>query len=133
MQSQEIKNEKKQHKKKSVIDFRNVLCYFKCFHKRIPKIVAGIVQSFRFNQLNLQGRVGMRDPADTGMIFGTVQSLQYLFSNKVHIDVIPDFYQRRLEYFLSFQLQCVLFVLLWRLFLTVVNMGWIYLRCKLNP
>jgi len=105
-------------------------CFLKRFRYRFYPVVRNAIRSFRFRSLDLKGNMGFKTPAVTGIVFGWVQSLQYLFSEKVSIDLKPDFTQQKSEYSLNLELQCILFILLWRTILSVLNTGWIYLKCK---
>jgi hypothetical protein len=109
---------------------RSFHCYLKRFRHRFYPAVRAVIRSIQFRRLDLKGRMGFKTPAATGTVFGCVQSFQYLFSEKVSIDLEPDFSRQRSEYSLNLQLQCVLFVLLWRIMVSVVNAGWMYLKCK---
>jgi hypothetical protein len=109
---------------------RTYKCFLKKFQHRFYPVVRNAIRSFRFRSLDLKGNMGFKTPAMTGIVFGWVQSLQYLLSEKVCIDLKPDFTQRKSEYSLNLELHCILFVLLWRIILSVLNAGWVYLKCK---
>jgi hypothetical protein len=104
--------------------------FLKRFRHRFYPAVRAVIRSIRFRSLVLKGHMGLRTPAATGIVFGCAQSVQYLFSEKVSIDLKPDFIRQKSELFLNLQLQCILFVLLWRIMLSLVNAYWSNLECK---
>ncbi len=119
-----------QSTKRSLKRGRSFKCFLKRFQHRFYPAMRAVLRSIRFRSIDLRGHMGFKSPATTGIVFGCVQSIQYLFSEKVSLDLEPDFSQQKSEYSLNLQLQCILFVLLWHIMLSVVNLGWTYLKCK---
>ena len=63
-----------------------------------PALMLGLLRKFRLVRLELRGRVGLDDPADTGMVFGVLEAVRHLpMGARVQIDVRPDFHGARFE------------------------------------
>ena len=123
--------ESEQARKRSFQRKYSLKCFLKRFRHRFYPAIRAVLRSVRFKRFDLKGELGFKTPAATGIAFGWAQSFQYLFSEKVNIDLKPDFSQQKAEYSLNVQMQCILIVLLWRIILSAANAGWIYLRCKI--
>jgi hypothetical protein len=118
-------------RKRSLQRKYSLKCLLRQGRHRFYPTIGAVIQSIRFRRLDLKGELGLKTPSATGIAFGWIQSLEYLFSGKVNIDLKPDFSQQKAEYSLNLQLQCIVAVLLWRIILAAANAGWIYLKCKI--
>lgn len=55
-------------------------------------LLSGIVAAFRIKQVDLRGRVGLPDPADTGLVWGQLTPLIYGLDGPMrHIRIAPEF------------------------------------------
>lgn len=63
------------------------------------KLVRGLVRHVRIHRLQLDVRLGLEDPADTGRLWGVVGALavQLPRSDRIRIAVVPDFADAVLE------------------------------------
>ena len=60
--------------------------------KGLRDLVLGILSAFRLQKLRLSGRIGLHDPADTGMVWGLLTPLIYtLGTGPRRIDIAPEF------------------------------------------
>lgn len=61
--------------------------------KRIFKIIRSILKSLHWIECSLSGKLGMRNPMHSGMVFGIVHIMKsFLHREIVHIQVQPAFY-----------------------------------------
>jgi hypothetical protein len=55
-------------------------------------LVFGLVSAFRLRRLRLSGRIGLADPADTGILWGQLTPVIYTLGNGGRrIDIAPEF------------------------------------------
>ena len=57
-----------------------------------PRLIRGVLAAFRIERLQVRGRIGLPDPADTGQLFGALLPLSFSFPGpRYAIDLQPDF------------------------------------------
>ncbi|AHM05571.1 hypothetical protein roselon_03313 [Roseibacterium elongatum DSM 19469] len=58
-------------------------------------LVSGVISAFRVRNLDLVGRIGTGDPADTGVLWGCLAPFVYGPGQAMHrIEIVPDFATR---------------------------------------
>ena len=62
-----------------------------------PQLVDGLLRSIKLTSIEVDGDVGLGDPADTGQFLGLLVPIKYALppSSVVSVDVRPDFTARR--------------------------------------
>ncbi|MGI9426043.1 MAG: DUF2953 domain-containing protein [Hyphomicrobiaceae bacterium] len=64
-----------------------------------PQLVDGLLRSIKLTSIEVDGDIGLGDPADTGQFLGLLVPIKYALppSSVVSVDVRPDFTARRLS------------------------------------
>lgn len=58
----------------------------------IPALIRGILSAFRVRRLEVTGRIGLADPADTGQLWAAVAPVAFALAGpRRKIDIRPDF------------------------------------------
>lgn len=81
------------------------------------------LNSLQWNQVALSGDFGLKNPADTGIIFGGIQACKgWIRSPKIHLDITPVFSHRLYTDLTgSFRFRCIPAVLVWNLSKTYLH------------
>ncbi len=82
--------------------------------RAFPRLLRRLLGAFSLDQLKVQGTLGLSDPADTGMLFGVVEPLNYIpLGERVEIDLHPSFDGARLEGLCAISIRVVPILLIW--------------------
>ena len=64
----------------------------------LPRLILRLLSRIRFHQLEIDGDLGLGDPADTGQAFGLIAPFAYALPHaQTRIAIRPDFAQARME------------------------------------
>ncbi len=94
------------------------------FLKHTLRTVLRLVRSFTIRSLRAQGRFGTGDPADTGRLFGRIQTVHPALyaTDRVTVDIEPDFDRRVLVGEGAITLR-----------VTPLRLAWVSMRYALSP
>ena len=89
--------------------------------RAFPRLLRRLLGAFTLDRLEVQGTLGLDDPADTGMLFGVVEPLNHIpLGEKVDIALHPSFDGARLEGICALSIRVVPILLIW----PFVAFGW---------
>ncbi|MBE9502794.1 MAG: DUF2953 domain-containing protein [Proteobacteria bacterium] len=71
-----------------------VMVKSKGFIRRLLKLVNDVIRTMHLRKLNIDARLGLGDPADTGRLWGVIGPVAGLMANcsKANVRIEPDFY-----------------------------------------
>lgn len=73
---------------------RDILLLLRSLIKPLLKFLTRFPRVFWLNELALQGRFGLADPAQTGSLYGLLEALRALPIKRTRFDLVPDFCTR---------------------------------------
>ena len=59
--------------------------------RNAPRLLSRLIARVKLETLDLTVRVGLADPADTGVLYGALAPMAQLLSGRTHVAVRPDF------------------------------------------
>ena len=82
--------------------------------RAFPRLLRRLLGVFTLDRLEVQGTLGLDDPADTGILFGVVTPLNHIpLGEKIDIALHPSFDGARLEGICAFSIRVVPVLLIW--------------------
>ena len=120
----------KQKKAKGAGKRFRMLCLIRQSLPRVPEWLYRFIRLIHFDKCVMEGSMGFKDPAKTGVFFGIMQACDAMMGDRWNVDIVPVFTGVESDGSLKMEFRFFLMPLLWVGICTGFRFGIILWRCR---